>query len=318
MISSVYAACSDGTAATGFAYSDPRSYSPSNEKARNGHVAGDRADQPRRRVELAHPAREPGRRSGEEREGDERHPGEERDAGDVAAEAVAGEEPEQPGDEIRRDEVAHVDGPGREVVPAQVRRPVPEPLLQPDRRDGAAEEKGVGLELRPVPGREEQAVGVAAQQVVDREHERERQPLEHDAAHPAHEIGRREREQAEHDPDEQPLAPDGNALAPHVRAQREDVESRRDPADRLRRGKPDLHAPRLSRRGGGPWLRPTGSSCRAGTGSRARASSAGGRRRSSGRRPRRTAARRRRPWPRRAHRNPAGPRRRRRSRRRSG
>ena len=36
MISSVYAACSDGTAATGFAYSDPRSYSPSNEKARNG------------------------------------------------------------------------------------------------------------------------------------------------------------------------------------------------------------------------------------------------------------------------------------------
>ena len=119
MISSVYAACSDGTAATGFAYSDPRSYSPSNEKARNGHVAGDRADQPRRRVELAHPAREPRRCGREEREGDERHPGEERDAGDVAAEARAVEEPEQPGDEIRRDEVAHVDGPGREVVPAQ-------------------------------------------------------------------------------------------------------------------------------------------------------------------------------------------------------
>ena len=104
-----------------------------------------------------------------------------------------------PASSVRRHEVAHVDGPGRVVVPAQVRRPVPEPVLQPDGRDRAAEEKGIGLELRPIPGREEQAVGVTAQQVVGREHERERQPFEDDAAQPAPEIRRREREQAEHD-----------------------------------------------------------------------------------------------------------------------
>ena len=131
------------------------------------------------------PAREPRRRGGEERERRERHPREERDGADVPAKALAREEPEQPGDEVRRQEVAHVDGPGRVVVPAQVRRPVPEPVLQPDGRDGAAEEEGIRLELRPVPGREEQAVGVSAQQVVDREHERERQPLEDDAPQPA-------------------------------------------------------------------------------------------------------------------------------------
>ena len=83
---------------------------------------------------------------------------------------------------------------------------MPEPILQPDRRDRAAEEKGIGLELRPVPGREEEAVGLTAQQVVDGEHERERQPLENDAARPAAETCGREREQAEHDPQEQPLA----------------------------------------------------------------------------------------------------------------
>ena len=91
---------------------------PLEREGEERHVPGDRADQPRRRVELARPAREPRGCRREEGEGDERHPGEERDAGDVAAEAPAVEEPEQPGDEIGRDEVAHVDGPGREVVPA--------------------------------------------------------------------------------------------------------------------------------------------------------------------------------------------------------
>ena len=144
------------------------------------------------------------------------------------------DEPEQPGDHVRRQEVAHIDEPGRVVVPVHLRRPVPEPILQPDRGNRATEEKGIRVELRPIPGREEQTVGVSAQQVVDREHERERQPLEDHAAQPAHEIGRREREETEHDPEEQPLASHRYALSPHVRAERGDVESRRDPAHQPR------------------------------------------------------------------------------------
>ena len=120
-------------------------------------------------------------------------------------------------------------------------------ILQPDGWDGAAEEKGIGLELRPIPGREEQGVGVTAQQVVGREHERERQPFEDDAAQPAPEIRRREREQAEHDDQEQALATHRYALAPHVRAQRGDVESRRCPAHPTGGEEPALHAPRLPR-----------------------------------------------------------------------
>ena len=215
-----------------------------------------------------------GRRRGEERERGERHPREEHDACDVAAKAGAGEEPEQAGDEVGRHEVAHVDGPGDEVVPPHAVRSVPDPILEPDGRDVAAEEEGVGLELGPIPGGEEQAVGMAAQEVVDREHERERQPLEDDAPYPATEIRRREREQAEHDPDEQPLAPHRDPLAPHVGAQRGEIQRRRDPAQRPGlNGELDLHAPRLTRAGA------RDSSCRAGSASRAPASRSGGRRR---------------------------------------
>ncbi len=209
-------------------------------------MAGDRPDQPRGVLELALAAREPRRRGGEERERRERHPREERHAADVAAKAVPREEPEQPGDQVRAQEVAHVDGPGGVVVPAQVRGPVPEPVLQPDRRDVAAEECRVGLELRSVPRGEEEAVGVAAQEVVDREHEREREPLEDHAPRPAAEIRRREREQAEHDPEEQALAAGRHAVPPHGCAQHRDVQSRRCPAQRPPRGENGMHPPRLT------------------------------------------------------------------------
>ena len=177
---------------------------------------------------------EPWRGGGKERERGERHAREERDRGDVPPKSPAVDEPEHPGDHVRRQEVAHVHEPGHVVVPVHLRRPVPEPILQPDRGNGATEEKGIRVELRPIPGREEQTVGVSPQQVVDREHERERQPLEDHAAQPAHEIGRREREETEDDPEEQPLASHRYALAPHVRTERGDVESRRDPADQPR------------------------------------------------------------------------------------
>ena len=136
---------------------------------------------------------------------------------------------------------------------------MPEPILQPDggtspakriRRPRSADEVG----------REEQTVGEAAQQVVGPEHERKRQPLEEDAADPAAEIRRREREQPEHDPHEQPVARDGHAVAPHERAQRRDVRGRRGPAQeaghahaagahgrQAARERPNLHRQRLSR-----------------------------------------------------------------------
>jgi hypothetical protein len=208
-----------------------------------GDVRGDRPDQAGRVLEVARAAREPRRRCGEERERDVGHAGEERDAADVAAEAVAREEPEQRCDEVRGHEVAHVDRPGGVVVPAHVRG-VPEPFLQPDGGNGAAEEERVGLDLRPVPRGEEEAVGVPAEDVVDREHERERQPLEDDAAEPAADVRGREREQAEDDPEQQPLPSDRHAVPPHVRAQRGGVERRRDPAQRPGRSrKMHVHDP---------------------------------------------------------------------------
>ena len=133
-------------------------------------------------------AGEPRRRGGEERERDEGHPGEQGDAADVVPEAVAGDEPEQAREQVGRDEIAHVDRPGRVVVPTHVGSSVPELLLEPHGRNGVAEEECIRLELRPVPGGEEESVGAPAQKVVDREDERKRQPFEDDAPRPAEEI----------------------------------------------------------------------------------------------------------------------------------
>jgi hypothetical protein len=126
-----------------------------------------------------------------------------------------------------------------------VSRAVPQPVLQPDGGNRAAEEKGIGLELRPVPGREEQSVGLPAQQVVDAENDRERQPLEDDAADPAEEIGRREREQAEDDPDQETITSDRYALTPEVAAQGSGVGDGCEPAHQARRKQHVRHAPRL-------------------------------------------------------------------------
>ena len=99
----------------------------------------------------------------------------------------------------------------------------------------------IGFELRPIPRREEQAVGVAAQQVVDREHDGERQPFEDDAPQPAAEIRRREREQPEHDPGSKRSRPTGMPSR-HMYALR---RRRRRPARASAHARPrrDLHTP---------------------------------------------------------------------------
>ena len=181
----------------------------------------------RRPLELAFAAREPWREGGEERERREPHRREQRHPGDVPPKPRA-RRTTAPGDGGRSPRSSSCRRPRRRSRTSAAATTVPEPMLQPDGGNGAGEEDRsasiCGLRPRRATVRE------AAQQVVRPEHERERQPLEEDAAEPAAEIRRRERQQPEHDPHEQPLARDGHAVAPHERAQRRDVRGRRGPA----------------------------------------------------------------------------------------
>ncbi len=190
-------------------------------------LARDDPDRARRRLELAEAAREPRRRGREERVGGEAHQCEQRHRGDVAAEAVAREEPEPSREQVRREEVAHVHGPGGVVPPAQVEGPVPEVLLQPHRRRRPEPEEPVCLELRPDVRLEQEPVGLPAQQVVRPEDQREREPLEHDPSRPAADVRDREGEQPEEDPHEQPLARRGDAVAVDDDRKDRQIEERR-------------------------------------------------------------------------------------------
>ena len=175
-------------------------------EVRDRDVVPDVSDRAGRRLERSELAGHPGRRRREEGVRREAHEREKRHHRDEAAKQAAGEEPEEAGHEVRRQEVAHVDDPGGVVVPLQVQRAVPEVLLEPDRRRRASEENLVSPQLRVHVRREEKAVGVATQVVVGPEDERERNPLEDHAGDPAAEVGQREREQTQQDPHEQPVA----------------------------------------------------------------------------------------------------------------
>ncbi len=111
-------------------------------------------DEPHHAVDLAQVALVAGhpRRDGRERGvGREAHRGQERDHRRIRPEQLPPEQPQAGRDGQRRDEVREVDDPVDVVEP--VDRPVPEVLLQPDRRDGAEEHPLVEAQLRPGRGR---------------------------------------------------------------------------------------------------------------------------------------------------------------------
>jgi hypothetical protein len=81
-----------------------------------------------------------------------------------------------------------------------VRKAVPEPLLQANgRRDSRADEL-VRAQLREHVGLEEEAVRLPAQEIVGPEDREEWKPLEDDASKPAAHVREREGEEAEEDP----------------------------------------------------------------------------------------------------------------------
>ena len=121
-------------------------------------------------------AREPGRCGRKEGVGRESHQREDHDHGDVAAEEASGGEPEEPGHEIGRDEVAQVDDTDGVVVPVQVSRAVPKAFLEPDRRNAAEEQDLLDPKLRAHVRRKEQVVGMPSQEVIRRKDESERKP----------------------------------------------------------------------------------------------------------------------------------------------
>ena len=136
---------------------------------------------------------EPRRRRREEHVGRAAEHGETDDHRREAAEELRRAPPEHREHERGREEVAHVDAPGRVVVPGDRRRPVPEMLLQPDRRHGAEADDLVDLDLAAVVDRHPRAVGPAADQVVEPEREHEREPVDGEPA-----TSRRSRRHARH------------------------------------------------------------------------------------------------------------------------
>jgi len=90
-------------------------------------------------------------------------------------------QPEHPRDRIRQDEERHVDAADDHFPPGRLRHL--DALLQPHRRDGAEEQPAISIGLEsPERGRAEH-VSRTATEVVEHQHECERQPIAHDGEH---------------------------------------------------------------------------------------------------------------------------------------
>jgi hypothetical protein len=144
--------------------------------------------------------------------------------GDVAAEAMVRDPPQDRGGDPHGEEVRQVDAPDGDVQRAHVAGRV-EVLLQPDRRQVPEEEGAIDVDLRlhvRVLGR---ARHRAADVVVGDEQREERQPLEQQQAPPA---PRRDAEggHPEHEAAEQRLAPDRRARGRDVDRQGDGIGGR--------------------------------------------------------------------------------------------
>ena len=149
------------------------------------------------------------------------------------------EQPEASGNHQRREEVREVHDPRRVVDPVDPLR-VPQVLLQPDGRH-EAEQELVGAELRP-DVRLEEPVRVAAKQVVREQHERERQPVDQDAAAPAAQIGEAGGEEPQQDPEHQRVSRGGQPAERDREPEGHEVRDRPDPGE-ARPRKPALPGP---------------------------------------------------------------------------
>jgi len=88
--------------------------------------------------------------------------------------------PQDGRDDERRKKVREVDEPGRVVPPLQVVRAVPEMDCSQTVGIGLPEDRGLDADLRQLTRREDEAVGEAAEPVVEEEHREERRPLDHE------------------------------------------------------------------------------------------------------------------------------------------
>jgi hypothetical protein len=189
--------------------------------------APDLGDDPRDRRQLArHPRRlrgiEPVGQEGGERQHDRQHR--------VAPEACSCDAPEHRGDDPHDEEMRHVDGPDRHVVPVQARS-APQVVLEPDRRHLSPAQRPVDRELRSDVRALRRNRDRAAQEVVGDEEAEERQPLEQHRA-PAAPRGHAEGGHAQSEPQEELVASDRKPPAGDHGRQRHQVDERGADGDR--------------------------------------------------------------------------------------